>query len=193
VELPLAKSGPSERADAARNRARVLEAAARLFSEHDGRDLTMEQIAQAARVGKATLYRRYPDVPSIAVALLDEHERELQEQLLRGDPPLGPGAPPEERLAAFYRAMIELLERHGHLALAAETGDRRYRTGAYGAWATHMRALLAEAGLEQHGTLVDALLAPLAPDVYLHQRESGLTAEQISDDLAVLARGALSA
>jgi AcrR family transcriptional regulator len=193
VELPLAKSGPSERADAARNRARVLEAAARLFSEHDGRDLTMEQIAQAARVGKATLYRRYPDVPSIAVALLDEHERELQELLLRGDPPLGPGAPPEERLAAFYRAMIELLERHGHLALAAETGDRRYRTGAYGAWATHMRALLAEAGLEQHGTLVDALLAPLAPDVYLHQRESGLTAEQISDDLAVLARGALSA
>jgi AcrR family transcriptional regulator len=193
VELPLAKSGPSERADAARNRARVLEAAARLFSEHDGRGLTMEQIAQAARVGKATLYRRYPDVPSIAVALLDEHERELQEQLLRGDPPLGPGAPPEERLAAFYRAMIELLERHGHLALAAETGDRRYRTGAYGAWATHMRALLAEAGLEQHGTLVDALLAPLAPDVYLHQRESGLTAEQISDDLAVLARGALSA
>jgi AcrR family transcriptional regulator len=193
VELPLAKSGPSERADAARNRARVLEAAARLFSEHDGRDLTMEQIAQAARVGKATLYRRYPDVPSIAVALLDEHERELQEQLLRGDPPLGPGAPPEERLAAFYRAMIELLERHGHLALAAETGDRRYRTGAYGAWATHMRALLAEAGLEQHGALVDALLAPLAPDVYLHQRESGQTAEQISDDLAVLARGALSA
>jgi AcrR family transcriptional regulator len=193
VELPLARPAPPERADAARNRARVLEAAARLFSEHDGRELTMEQIAQAAGVGKATLYRRYPDVPSIAVALLDEHERRLQEQLLRGDPPLGPGAPPEERLAAFYGAMAELLERHGHLALAAETGDRRYRTGAYGAWATHVRALLAEAGLEAHPGLVDALLAPLAPDVYLHQRESGLTARQISGDLAELARRALSA
>jgi AcrR family transcriptional regulator len=193
VDLPLSKPAPSERADAARNRARVLEAAARLFGERDGREVTMEQIARAAGVGKATLYRRYPDVPSIAVALLDEHERELQEQLIRGDPPLGPGAPPGERLAAFYRAMVMLLERHGHLALAAETGRRRYRTGAYGAWAAHVRALLADAGLEEHGALVDALLAPLAPDVYLHQRESGLTAEQISGDLAELARRALSA
>jgi AcrR family transcriptional regulator len=193
VELPLSKPAPPERADAARNRARVLEAAARLFSERDGRELTMEQIAQAAGVGKATLYRRYPDVPSIAVALLDQYERELQEQLLRGDPPLGPGARPEERLAAFYRAMVELLERHGHLALAAETGPRRYRTGAYGAWAMHVRGLLAEAGLDERRALVDALLAPLAPDVYLHQRESGLRAEQISEDLAVLARRALSA
>ena len=192
MELPLSQPAPPERADAARNRARVLEAAARLFSEHDGRELTMEQIAQAAGVGKATLYRRYPDVPSIALALLDEHERELQDQLLRGDPPLGPGAPPGERLAAFYSAMVELLEHHGHLALAAETGERRFRIGAYGAWATHIRGLLGDAGLDDRRALVDALLAPLAPDVYLHQRGSGLTAQQISGDLTELARRALS-
>jgi AcrR family transcriptional regulator len=192
MELPLSKPAQPERADAARNRARVLEAAARLFSERDGRELTMEQIARAAGVGKATLYRRYPDIPSIAVALLDEHERELQEGLIRGDPPLGPGAPPAERLAAFYRAMVELLERHGHLALAAETGERRYRNGAYGAWAAHVRGLLAEAGLEDRQALVDVLLAPLAPDVHRHQRGAGLTAEQISDDLAELARRTLS-
>ena len=103
-----------------------------------GREVTMEQIATAAGVGKATLYRRYPDVPSIALALLDEHERALQERLLRGPPPLGPGAPPADRLAAFYRAMVDLLERHGHLALAAETGEHRYRTGAYRTWAMHV-------------------------------------------------------
>ena len=165
MDLPRVESAPPERADAARNRARVLEAAARLFSKHGGRDLTMEQVAAAAGVGKATLYRRYPDVPSIALALLDEHERELQEQLLRGRPPLGPGGSPADRLAAFYRAMVELLERHGHLALAAETGERRYRTGAYAAWALHVRGLLVEAGLKDHPALVDALLAPLAPDV----------------------------
>ena len=191
MELPLSKPAPPERADAARNRARILQAAARLFSEKDGRELTMEQIAHAAGVGKATLYRRYPDVPSIAVALLDEHERDLQERLLRGEPPLGPGAPPGERLAAFYRAMVALLERHGHLALAAETGRRRYRTGAYGAWAMHVRGLLSEARLDDHPALVDALLAPLAPDVYLHQRGTGLAAERISEDLAELARRAL--
>jgi AcrR family transcriptional regulator len=184
-------SATRERADAARNRARVLQAAERLFSEHDGRELTMERIAAAAGVGKATLYRRYPDVRSIALALLDEHERALQERLLRGPPPLGPGAPPAERLAVFYGAMVELLERHGHLALAAETGARRYGTGAYRAWRLHVGTLLAKAGLGDHPALADALLAPLAPDVYAHQRASGATAEQIASDLAVLARGTL--
>src|SRR5262245_11339177 len=110
MELPLAQSTPPrERADAARNRLRVLEAADRLFGQRDGREVTMEQIALAAGVGKGTLYRRYPDVASIAQALLDEHERALQDRLLRGPPPLGPGAQPAERLAAFYRSMVQLL------------------------------------------------------------------------------------
>jgi AcrR family transcriptional regulator len=184
VEAP-----PRERADAARNRARVLEAAARLFA--DGGAVTMERVAAAAGVGKATLYRRYPDVASIALALLDEHERELQEQLLHGEPPLGPGAPPAERLAAFYGAMVRLLERHGHLALAAETGARRYSTGAYRAWALHVGALIEEAGLGAAPALRDALLAPLAPDVFAHQRASGISADAIARALATLARRAL--
>jgi AcrR family transcriptional regulator len=186
MELPR-----GERADAARNRARVLAAAARVFAEHDGRDVTMEQLAAAAGVGKATLYRRYPDIASVALALLDEHERVIQDRLLHGPPPLGPGAPPAERLAAFYRAMVELLERHGHLALAAETGARRFRTGAYRAWQLHVGALLAEAGLGDRPALVDALLAPLAPDVFAHQRACGRTADEVAAELATLARRAL--
>jgi AcrR family transcriptional regulator len=191
VELSLAANKQSERADAARNRERVLTAAARLFAEAPGGEITMEEIAAAAGVGKGTLYRRYPSVAAIAVALLDEHERELQERLLRGPPPLGQGAPPAERLAAFYRAMVRLLERHGHLALAGETGMRRYETGAYRAWALHVGALLDEAGLARHRGLVDALLAPLAPDVFAHQRATGLSARQIADDLSLLARRTL--
>nr|WP_255559554.1 TetR/AcrR family transcriptional regulator [Mumia sp. zg.B17] len=54
----------------------------------------MNDIARAAGVGRGTLYRRYPDRASIATALLDEHERRLQEALLSGPPPLGPGARP---------------------------------------------------------------------------------------------------
>lgn len=193
MESPLAAPiAPRERADAARNRARVLAAAALLFAEESGHRVTMEHIAAAAGVGKGTLYRRYPDVASIALALLDKHERELQERLLRGPPPLGPGAPPPERLAAFYHAMIDLLERHGHLALAAETGQRRYCTGAYRAWAMHVGTLLADAGLSKHATLVEALLAPLAPDLFAHQRASGLSAKRIAADLTVLARRTLS-
>jgi AcrR family transcriptional regulator len=191
VELPLADAERPERADAARNRERVLKAAEELFAKGGGRGVTMEGIAAAAGVGKGTLYRRYPDVASVALALLSEHERELQEKILRGRPPLGPGATPAQRLAAFFRAMVELLERHGHLALAGETGERRYRTGAYGAWALHVTALLGDAGLGDRPALVHALLAPLAPDVYAHQRASGLSKRRIAGDLSLLARRAL--
>src|SRR3954469_3998668 len=99
-------AGHRERADASRNRAKILPAAEKLFAER--RTVTMEEIARAAGVGRGTLYRRYPDPASIAIALLDEHERGLQAELLGGPPPLGPGAPPAERLAAFYAAMVEL-------------------------------------------------------------------------------------
>jgi AcrR family transcriptional regulator len=47
------------RADAQDNRDRVLEAARSLFSEQ-GFDVTMREIARRAKVGPATLYRRFP-------------------------------------------------------------------------------------------------------------------------------------
>jgi AcrR family transcriptional regulator len=178
----------TERADAARNRARVLAAADRLFAERDPETVTMEDIARAAGVGRGTLYRRYPDRASIAVALLDTHERAVQEQLIRGAPPLGPGAPPARRLAAFYAAMVELLEHHGHLALATEVGRSRLATGAYGMWRAHVRSLLVEARLDRVDALVDILLAPLAPDVYQFQRhELGLSTEDLIGALDLLA------
>ncbi|WP_433356693.1 TetR/AcrR family transcriptional regulator [Microtetraspora malaysiensis] len=178
-----------ERADAARNRARILEAAALLFAERSPQDVTMDDIAKKAGVGRGTLYRRYPDRASIAVALLDEHERDLQERLLRGEPPLGPGAPPAERLAAFYTAMVRLLEDHSHLVLGSEVGRSRFETGAYGFWRAHVRTLLTVAGTPGPDALVDVLLAPLAPEVYGYQRTAlGLSPEQIAEALARLTR-----
>lgn len=47
-----------ERADAARNRRRILAAAAELFATR-GDAVTMEEIALAARVGKGTLYHTH--------------------------------------------------------------------------------------------------------------------------------------
>lgn len=181
-----------ERADAARNRARVLAAAERLFASEDPRSVTMDRIAKEAGVGRATLYRRYPDVGSIAVALLDEHERLLQEQLMSGPPPLGPGAPPAERLAAFYGAMVELLDRHLALVLGAEQGDARMRTGAYGFWRLHVRSLLVAGGVAEADALIDTLLAPLAPEVFRHQRDDrGLSLADISLSLGWLAHRVL--
>lgn len=189
-------AGATERADAARNRARVLTAAAGLFRARDPRTITMDDVARAAGVGRATLYRRYPDVGSIAEALLDEHERALQARLLGGEPPLGPGAPAAERLAAFYAAMIELLEAHLPLVIGADAGAARLSVGSYGFWRAHVRALVAESGAPSTAdpdALVDALLAPLAAEVYQYQRErAGLRPERITAALGLLARRMLA-
>ncbi|MEU6431796.1 helix-turn-helix domain-containing protein [Microbispora sp. NPDC046973] len=194
-ELPVLDLEPGrpapvrERADAARNRMRVLKAAEQLFATRDARHVTMDEIARAAGVGRATLYRRYPDPASIATALLDEHERQVQGHILNGPPPLGPGASPADRLAAFYVALIDLLERHLHLVLGAETGSARFGTGAYRFWRAHVRMLLTEARVPDPEGLADAVLAPLAPEVYQFQRHTlGLSQARVTEALVWSAR-----
>ena len=81
---------PAERADAARNRLRVLEAFERLCAR-DGIDhVSMDAVAAEAGVGKGTIYRRFGDRSGLALALLGEDERKLQNAVLRGRTPLGP-------------------------------------------------------------------------------------------------------
>jgi len=74
------------RADARRNRERILEAARRLIARDGVRSVSLEQVATEAGVGRATLFRRFPDRASLLRALLDEHEGRLQDALLRGPP-----------------------------------------------------------------------------------------------------------
>lgn len=179
---------PPERADAARNRRRVLDAAAQLFAQHDPRSVTMDDVARAAGVGRATLYRRYASIGALGEALLDEHERELQAGIISGPPPLGPGADPADRLTAFYRAMLGLLRRHAPLLLASEVGRARFETGAYGVWRAHVRHLVREAGRADVEAVTEALLAPLAPEVYLEQKRLGAADGAIEGALVLIAR-----
>ncbi|GAA1182873.1 AcrR family transcriptional regulator [Kitasatospora gansuensis] len=155
---------PKERADAARNRAAVLEAAARLFAEHGVEAVSMDQVAAAAGVGKGTLFRRFGDKSGLAVALLDARERVLQEAVLHGPPPLGPGAPAGERLAAFLDAYFDYLLEHLALVRMSETATpgARYRIGAYRFWHRHVAILLTTAPDPDH--TAHALLAALAAD-----------------------------
>ncbi|MGW1365378.1 TetR/AcrR family transcriptional regulator [Streptomyces chartreusis] len=196
--LPLAAGPPpQERADAARNRARVLAAAELLFAERDPGTVTMDEIAKAAGIGRGTLYRRYPDRASIARALLDEHERVLQEKVLRGPPPLGPSESPRsqpspaDRLAAFYQASAEFLEAHGHLLLGAEAGIARYGTGAYAFWRLHVTHLARQAGVHDPDALADLLLSPLTPELFTHQRQNGVSLIRIIEALRKIAYGVL--
>src|SRR5215213_11921910 len=107
--LPVAGSTP-ERADAARNRLKILKAAERLAARHGIEHVSMDMLAEEAGVGKGTIFRRFGDRAGLARALLDERERNFQEEFMHGRPPLGPGAPPAERLRAFGHGMIDLLE-----------------------------------------------------------------------------------
>ncbi|CQR60129.1 TetR Family Transcriptional Regulator [Streptomyces leeuwenhoekii] len=113
------------RADAARNRARLLEAAARLVAEHGAAGVTMEAVAAAASVGKGTVFRRFGDRTGLLLALLDHSEKKFQAALLGGPPPLGPGAPPLERLRAFGCAVLRRTADELELQLAAEPGAER--------------------------------------------------------------------
>jgi AcrR family transcriptional regulator len=172
--LPLLESERPERADAAENRRRVLAAACRLFDEQGAGNVSMDAVAAAAGVGKGTLFRRFGDRAGLARAIISEHEAQLQDELIRGAPPIGPGAPVRERLLAFGRAYLEFLERHGDTLLAAEFGTPGFRLGSapYAFYRTHLTLLLREAGCGEHADyLADVLLSPLAASTFKYHRE----------------------
>ena len=155
---------PRERADAARNRAAVLQAAAGLFAEHGVAAVSMDQVAAAAGVGKGTIFRRFGDKAGLAVALLDARERELQEAIMHGPPPLGPGAAPAARLTAFTSAYLDYLLAHLELVRMSETAapGARYRIGAYRFWHRHVATLLGGSPDPEHAA--HAFLAALAAE-----------------------------
>lgn len=174
LELPLADAAKSERADAARNRERILAAARRLFDERGAQNVSMDDIAREAGVAKGTIFHRFGDRSALALALLDEHERALQEEVLRGPPPLGPEAPPKERLTALCHALLDLLDDHGDLLYVSETAKpgARYNTGAYHAWHQHATHLIEEARPEADAELLaDLLLAPYAAELHRYLTE----------------------
>jgi AcrR family transcriptional regulator len=180
-----------ERADAARNRVKVLDAAAQLFREHGVANVSMDQVAAAAGVGKGTLFRRFGDKAGLAVALLDEQERRLQAAILSGPPPLGPGAEPEARLVAFLTAYVDLLDENLDLVHMSETArpGARYAIGAYRLWHRHVAYLLELADEKDPDYLAHVLLAPLAADQRMALRS--VAAARVKDGLARLARSIL--
>jgi AcrR family transcriptional regulator len=154
VDLELMRTPPpKERADAARNRVKVLDAAAELFARHGVESVSMDAVAAAAGVGKGTLFRRFGDRAGLAAALLNRRERELQNAILSGPAPLGPGkrgaaVPPSDRLHAFADAYLDYALDHLSLLRMSETASpgARYRIGAYGFWHRHLVILLDQVG-----------------------------------------------
>jgi AcrR family transcriptional regulator len=184
LPLPLVDPGqaPPERADAARNRARILAAAAELVAERGIERVSMDDVAKAACVGTGTLYRRFGDRAGLALALLDDHTRAFQDALISGPPPLGPGAPAAERLHAFGDGYLELVERHAEI-LAVAVPIARGPSGPEQMFATHLAILVREAAphLDPQFTAW-TLLAALHPAQHLHRRHRlGWSLERLRD------------
>lgn len=137
----------AERADAARNRERLLAVAREMIAEDGAERLTMDGLAERAGLGKGTVFRRFKTRAGIFAALIDDDERAFQHEVLAGPPPLGPGADPVTRLIAFGRARVEFLFDH-HAMVRAAMGVPRTSAGATTLSGLHIRVLLAQAQRE---------------------------------------------
>ena len=85
---PLTRKAPRPRADAQRNRERIVTAAREMFVEF-GPDVPLDEVARRAGVGNATVYRNFPDrdalVREVVCSVMDRTVRAAEQALLDGE------------------------------------------------------------------------------------------------------------
>ena len=127
---------PPLRADAARNRDRILDVAAEVFGEQ-GADAHTEEIAVRAGVGVGTVFRHFPTKAELLQAVLERMFEHLTEAARRGLEASDPGE-------AFFGALMRLVDGAAAKkavadALSSAGVDPRKR-----AWAGPLRDALSE-------------------------------------------------
>jgi AcrR family transcriptional regulator len=162
--MPVVASAPQRpvrplRADARRNRDRILDAARRAFAEQ-GLDVANEEIARRAGVGAGTLYRRFPTKQSLIHALFEQRLDELEPVFRRA-------------LAADdgWTGLVDLLQ--GTVALSAR--DQGF-----------LETLAFELGPELPADLVDRLFGPMAVLLERAQAVGDARPDLRPEDLPVL-------
>lgn len=100
------------RRDVVRHRTMLLDAAARVFREQ-GPHVPMEAVIEASGVGRATLYRHFPDRATLLLALFDRDVGAVMEAVR--------GRQPEDMLLAILSEM-------GHITCQASAMEDAWRT-----------------------------------------------------------------
>jgi AcrR family transcriptional regulator len=164
------RAAEPERRDAARNRELLLRAARELIEERGVDGLTMATLARRAGVGNGTVFRRFGSRAGLMVNLLSDAEAQFQGRFMFGPPPLGPGAPPLERLIAVGAERIGWVLEYGDLARAADVSAyNRFDVPAAVLWHRHLELLLRQAGVTADPWLMaGALSVTLEPERILH-------------------------
>jgi AcrR family transcriptional regulator len=93
----------------AAKRAQILAAASRAFADRPYHLVSMDDVAEAARVGKGTLYRYYPSKAHLHLAIVAEAFDLLIGRL---DEVEAAGLPPETALPRMIQAIVETFARH---------------------------------------------------------------------------------
>jgi AcrR family transcriptional regulator len=88
---------------------RILDAALELAAASGIRNLTMDDVASRARVGRMTVYRRFGDKATLVEALTIRESRRCLEEL---DAAIGPDAPIEDQVAAGFVTSLRLAREH---------------------------------------------------------------------------------
>jgi AcrR family transcriptional regulator len=200
----IAPSDRSERRDAAANRALILETAESLFAEHGVANVNMADIAQAAGVGKGTLYRRFANKAELALALMDTQMREFQEAMLgRMRQQSEQDMSKLEQLDQFLDALVYFVDRHSPLLCVVQSEGLLDGMGEQERQRPHFWQHLTISGLVQGAIndgelppnldvayVADALLATLNASLFRFQREGrGFSLERISAGLRRLVAG----
>jgi len=100
----------------------VLDAAATLVAAHGLTGITMSAVADATGIGRATLYKYFPDVEAV---LAGWHERQIARHLTQLSEVAHRPGPPGARLAAVLNAYVENAfgQRAGHDAALLHAGE----------------------------------------------------------------------
>jgi AcrR family transcriptional regulator len=168
----------------------LLDAARRLIAERGADAVTTDDIAAAAGVGKGTLFRRFGSRAGLMIVLLDEDEKAEQQAFMFGPPPLGPGAPPLDRLLAYGRGRLQFVHAH-HALLSDANRDPQMRFNEpMMLHHRHIRILLEDAGTAGDLDAQAFALHALLDADYVHRQltERGQTLEQLGDVWESVAR-----
>jgi len=101
----------------------ILDTTAELVSEHGALSVTMSQIAQATRIGRATLYKYFPDVEAILAAWHDRHVAAHLAHLAE----IGDAHDAGQRLEAVLTMHAMMTFQHRGSAMAAATHRPSHR------------------------------------------------------------------
>jgi AcrR family transcriptional regulator len=109
------------RADAQRNRDRIVEVAREVFREQ-GYDASLDEVATRAGVGAGTLYRHFPSRESLLDAIMQSWVDRVDEA---ADKVLAHEGPPRALLLAWITAYVALISLHkgGPAKITSAMGD----------------------------------------------------------------------